>query len=49
MNVVFAVTDNVKQEYESLVELMNSNVQVASLQEDSANILNVIKEQYMVN
>ena len=48
MNLVFAVTGKYKQEYERLVELMKSNAQVASLLEDSSNILTVIEQQYEV-
>ena len=46
MNVVFAVSGEAKSEYDQMVKIMKSNVQVEFLREDSSNMLSVIERQY---
>lgn len=46
VNVIFAVTENVKDHYDSLHELLNDFTYVAKLESDSSNILKLVKMGY---
>ena len=49
MNVVFAFSNEAREEYDRLAEIMKSNVQVELLLDNSSNILSVIERQYQVS
>lgn len=46
MNVIFAVTESVKDHYDSLHELLEDFTYVAKLESDSSNILKLVKTGY---
>lgn len=46
VNVIFAVTENVKGHYDSLHELLSDFTYVAKLESDSSNILKLVKMGY---
>ncbi|KAM3965747.1 integrin beta-PS [Aphomia sociella] len=46
VNVIFAITDDVKRHYDRLHELLKDNTYVATLESDSANILKLVKMGY---
>lgn len=46
MNVIFAVTERVKDHYDSIHQLMDDFTYVAKLESDSSNILKLVKMGY---
>ncbi|XP_076291561.1 integrin beta-nu [Lasioglossum baleicum] len=46
VNVIFAVTEERRQEYEFIADLLEEKARVATLANDSSNILQIIKSSY---
>ncbi|XP_076648156.1 integrin beta-nu [Halictus rubicundus] len=46
VNLIFAVTENRRREYEHIADLLEEKARVATLAENSSNILQIIKSSY---
>lgn len=46
MNVIFAVTENLQEYYNSIQRILGKFTYIAKLESDSSNILNLVKKGY---